>query len=671
MSQRAEPAGADPWPGNAGPAGHAARADLTDRPAPTAGKVSPANRAAPPGDDDDLWMPDALEDWALDVPDEAWEDWLGTEPPQPPEALPAGLLPHDRGDGAGFAAGGVADRLVPDVALAGFARDAWANGLDRLSDDELIGLLRAWRRLNSWAAAGELAAVTELTNRRIAQVAAGADPHLAEHVGDELAASLTLTARGADALLEFACGLARLPLTRAALAAGQIDRAKALVITDGVSGLDDEHAAAVESAVIRLASSRTTGQLRAATQRAVLSADPSAARRRRERAMKDARVEVWDEQFGTSALAGRDLPPADVLAADKRIDALARHLKTTGLDGTLDQLRARVYTALLLGHPVESLEPPPGEPVRAESAPGKPARREPARAKSAPGETGQGETVQGEPAGAEPARQSGQDGAVLGRDGPLITGSVNLTMPLTTWLGAAEEPGDAAGFGPIPADDARALADLIASQPGTRWCLTLTDRDGRPIGHGCARAGPNRRRPAQPRADRNSGAHDKARREEAGQDDDGRGRTGQARAGPDRTSRDGIARDRAERDSAGQDDGWALTVTVRSLAVGDCSHERETAGYRPSPSLQHVINVRGRTCTFPGCRRPAVQCDQDHTIPYDQGGRTCECNLACLCRRHHQAKQAECWQLDQPEPGVLVWRLPHGRSYRVEPDRYP
>jgi hypothetical protein len=500
-----------------------------------------------------------------------------------------------------------------------------------LSDDELIGLLRAWRRLNSWAAAGELAVVAELTDRRLAQVAAGADPHLAEHVGDELAASLTLTARGADALLEFACGLARLPLTRAALAAGQIDRARALVITDGVSGLDDEHAAAVESAIIGLASSRTTGQLRAATQRAVLSADPTATRKRRERARKEARVEVWDEQFGTSALAGRDLPPADVLAADKRIDALARHLRTTGLDGTLDQLRARVYTALLLGQPVESLEPPPGEPGQSEPAGAEPARAEHAR--SGASQSGQGS-------------QSGQDGIVLGKDGPLITVSVNLTMPLTTWLGTAEAPGDAAGFGPIPADDARALADLIASQPGTRWCLTLTDRDGRPIGHGCARAGPNRRRPGRARADR-----DRASRDGAAWD----------RAGPDSAGRDG----------AGLDDGWALTVTVRSLAVGGCSHARETEGYRPSPSLQHVINVRGRTCSFPGCRRPAVQCDQDHTIPYDQGGRTCECNLACLCRRHHQAKQTECWQLDQPEPGVLVWRLPHGRSYRVEPDRYP
>jgi len=42
-----------------------------------------------------------------------------------------------------------------------------------------------------------------------------------------------------------------------------------------------------------------------------------------------------------------------------------------------------------------------------------------------------------------------------------------------------------------------------------------------------------------------------------------------------------------------------------------------------------------------------------------------------LCRRHHQAKQTPGWQLSQPGPGNLVWRLPHGRSYEVRPDPYP
>ena len=360
-------------------------------------------------------------------------------------------------------------------------------------------MLRAWRRLASWAAAGEIAAVAELDRRRRAEVAAGADPHLAEHVGDELAASLTLTTRSADALLDTACGLARLPLTRAALATGEIDRAKALVITEGVTCLSDAHAAAVETAVIGRAPGQTSGQLRAATQRAVLAVDPAAAKRRREEARKDARVEVWDERCGTAALAGRDLPPAEVLAADKRIDALARQLKSAGREESLSELRAEVYLALLQGQPIAGCTPEElsaatearsrdeqdGSAARGPGDHGSgtfPARPVTAGL-AAPGSLPAGVAAPGPlPAGLAPP------GPVPG--GPGVTGSVNLTMPLATWLGGSSEPGEAAGFGPVSADDARALAALIASQPGARWCLTLTSRDGRAIAHGCARAGP-------------------------------------------------------------------------------------------------------------------------------------------------------------------------------------
>jgi len=545
-----------------------------------------------------MWIAQELdEEWVTRAAATAGEDWADwpSEPPGP------------CGAGTGFVAGGPLDSLAPGPALAGFAQNAWADGLGTLSDDALVGVLRAWRRLAAWATAGELAAVAELDRRRKAEVAAGADPRLAEHVGDELAVSLTLTTRSADALLDFACGLARLPLTRAALAAGRIDRAKALVITEGVSGLADTHAAAVESAVIGRAPGQTTGQLRAATQRAVLAVDPAAAKRRQEEARKDARVEVWDERAGTAALAGRDLPPAEVLAADKRIDALARHLKAAGRAETLNELRAEVYLALLLGQPVEVLtsgEPPgPGTDSGAGATSG---------------------TVPGRPPSA----------------GPALTGSINLTMPLATWLGTSAEPGEAAGFGPLPADDARALANLIARQPGARWCLTLTGRDGRAIADGCARAGPV---PAGP---------------------DGRP------GGEPRSGRAGLGGREPAAARAGPPGAWALNVTIRPLAVGECFHERESKGYQPAPLLRHVVNVRHRTCGFPGCRNPAARCDQDHTIPHGQGGRTCECNLASLCRRHHQAKQAQGWWLDQPEPGILIWRLPNGRSYRVKPDSY-
>jgi hypothetical protein len=467
--------------------------------------------------------PDGTDAWAADL---QIESFTASQPVPVPEALPAGILPCDGGRGAGFAAGGVADGLPPGVALAGFVSDAWAAALDGITDDQLIGVLRVWRRLTSWTAAGELAAVAELNRRRTAEVAAGADPHLAEHVGDELAVSLTLTARGADQLLDFAARLDRLPGTRAALAAGEIDKAKAYVIADEVSCLGHAHAAAVEAAVIGRAPGQTTGQLRASARRAALAADPAAADRHREKAEQEARVEVWPEPSGTAALAGRDLRPADVIAADKRIDALARRLKAAGIEGSLDQLRARAYVGLLLGRPM-------------------------------PGPLGPG--AAGTAAAGAPA-------------GP-VASTVNLTMPLSSLVGASGEPGEVAGFGPVSAADARALADRLAGGRGSRWCITLTGQDGRAVAHGCARAR--------------------------------------------RSARGGEAAGR----------GWELTVTVRPVAVKDCLHERESAGYQPSPTLRHVIKVRQRTCSFPGCRRPAARCDQDHTVPYDQGGRTCVCNL--------------------------------------------
>ena len=93
------------------------------------------------------------------------------------------------------------------------------------------------------------------------------------------------------------------------MAAGLIDERRAEVITDELSGLDDEHAAAVEKLIIGQAPGLTTGQLRALVRRAVLSADPAAARRRKEQALKDARVELFTEHAGTAGLSGRDLLP--------------------------------------------------------------------------------------------------------------------------------------------------------------------------------------------------------------------------------------------------------------------------------------------------------------------------------------------------------------------------
>jgi hypothetical protein len=580
--------------------------------------------------------------WADDDPD--FDD---CGPAGPPEVLKAGFWDRATGDGCGFAAGGTADHLPPGPVLAGLANDRWQAGLGRLSDDELIGVLRAARRLSSWAAAMELAATTDLWRRRTTEEDAG-DTGAALHTDDEIAAALTLTRHAAEQALNLAVALRRLQATQAALTAGDIDLPRVKVIADELTGLDDRHAAAVEAAIIGAAPGLTTGQLRAATRQAVQAADPTAARTRKEQALREARVERWTEPAGTTALAGRDLPPAQVLAADANLTALAQQLKAAGGEGTLDTLRAKIYLALLTGTPAHSLLPT--NPHSAAS-PGGTSAPSPSSAV-----TGSAATT-GAPTTGPSATDASADTGSANASGPVTTGSpattgtpsaatasefpglgnfptsgvagrINLTVPLATWLGRSDTPGQVAGYGPLDATDSRALAHALATHPGTRWCLTITGPDGRPAAHGCARAGPRAASRAGPRA------------------------------GPGERS-SASSRDRPRAHARARQ--WTIVLTP--LDSGDCDHAGQELAYRPSAALRHLVNARHATCVFPGCRRPAAQCDADHTIAYESGGRTCLCNLAPLCRHHHQTKQAHGWSLDQTTPGTLTWTTASGRRY--------
>jgi hypothetical protein len=114
-----------------------------------------------------------------------------------------------------------------------------------------------------------------------------------------------------------------------------------------------------------------------------------------------------------------------------------------------------------------------------------------------------------------------------------------------------------------------------------------------------------------------------------------------------------------------------LRLTLEPVARGTCDHAHAEAGYQPSRRLRHLINVRNARCTAPGCGRPAAWCDLDHTTAWHAGGITCECNIAPLCRHHHRCKQSDGWWLEQPEPGLLIWKTPAGRTYATTPTEYP
>jgi hypothetical protein len=599
--------------------------------------------AAFPGDDEPDWA--ALE--ALEYPG------AGPGGAIPGGAIPGGAIPGDRepgdaipGDGqpgagpVGFEQGGPADVLGPGLLLAALAEQAWEDGLGGLGDDELTGVMAAWQRLGARAAAGLLAAAGELASRREAEGNATRDWRPLQHAGDEVAAALTMTRQGAAAVLALAAGLGRLPQTGAALASGRIDERRAWVIADEVSGLDDDHAAAVEGVIIGKAARQTTGQLRPAVRRAVIAADPAAAKRRKEEALKDARVETSTEPSGTARMSGRDLPPADVLAADKYLSALAQAMKQAGTEGTMDQLRARAYLHLLGGGDPATLLTPPPASTAVGDAPGDGA---PGSGTPGGGPAGNGET-RGPAAGP-------------GRGLAALHGSVHLTMPLLAWLGWSQSPGQVPGFGTTDADDSRALAAMLARDPATKWCLTLTDPAGHPVAHGCARHGP---RPpggeslpsgADPRPDRTP---------DPGPD-----------PGPDGTPDPGPGPRAGPGPAPPAGTSWLQNLTLSLLHTGTCTHPRETPAYRPSAALRHLIEIRHATCTHPGCRRAATRCDLDHTVPYDQGGRTCTCNMGPRCRHHHQAKQAPGWTLTQTHPGIMTLTTRNGRTYTTHPTTYP
>ena len=219
----------------------------------------------------------------------------------------------------------------------------------------------------------------------------------------------------------------------------------------------------------------------------------------------------------------------------------------------------------------------------------------------------------------------GRDSRDAQDDGPSVAAQVTITVPWSAQEEQSAGPAEVDGFGVVDHNDTRDLLAAAARDPRTRWCVTTLHPDGTASAHACV---PGRHPPP-----------------------------GFA-PGPDPPVRllDWLRQRRAE---------------ITPITRGTCDHQHAEAGYRPSRKLQHLIRARNARCGAPGCGRPAARCDLDHTVAWDKGGLTCECNLYPLCRHHHKCKQSSGWSLAQPEPGILVWRTPAGRTYSTTPTIYP
>jgi hypothetical protein len=270
--------------------------------------------------------------------------------------------------------GRLAEHLPAGPGLA-----AWlaAGPAGEWSDWDLPGVAAAFRRVASWAQAGELAAVAAIASRtaeRDPKVGTGEDgcpAGLAPSAVAEVSLALSMSHVGASWWAGLGVALQwRLAATGRALAAGEIDVSRARLVSEATAVLSDELAQKVEARVLPDAGQQTTGQLRAALRRAVIAVDPRGADDRRRDAELQADVRLYADGAGTATIAATGLPSVHSAAMMARLTALARGLRAGGAGGRLGLLRAYALTGLVLG--TMPLIPAPGPEAPTDPGPDDP-----------------------------------------------------------------------------------------------------------------------------------------------------------------------------------------------------------------------------------------------------------------------------------------------------------
>ena len=576
------------------------------------------------------------------------DSWAGSEPGEDP-GLPAGFG-HDS----------PWSTVAPSAALAAALEQAAgpADLYESADTDALIGIARQWAALESWAAAGKLAALRAMTRedsdggprlRRRPDLPEGWNDSLTYEISGALA--MGPVSAGNLASLAWTLGT-RLAGTGRLLAGGTLTLAKARLIAATFEPLDEQEAARAEALILGELPGKTYPQVDRLAWRAALAVAPDIAERRRTTAEKEqARVTVFREDSGAVGLSGRDLPAAEALAGHANVVARASQYEASGAfpGESTSQLQARAYTDLL-------------NQVSAQDRIAF-ARSAGAEAPADPADDGN------DAGGAGPEDGGGSPGPSGGPDdsGASAAPLAEVTVPLATLQGPAERPGDSRLLGPLDPALARDLAAAAARSPASRWEITIVDERGYATGHGIAR--PRRDSGQEPPPTGPVGCALPARvnltiTETLLRHLEARPRSGAPPSDWDLTP--------------GKPGSWTLTLPYgRQLAVRfdvvptyECDHRYRVDSYLPGDRLRRLIQVRDHQCTWPPCSRAARDSDFEHAIPYDKGGVTDACNAGARSRRCHQVKQLPGWSVTQPKPGWHVWTTPSGRTYTQEPWRY-
>ncbi len=343
-------------------------------------------------------------------------------------------------------------------------------------DELLVETVVAGERQAAWGHLLAALAAAELSRR------ASMNPLWREPVpsrtcvaGDELAMRLGWSRAAANRLVRDGRALEGVLLPVAdAVRAGLIDASKVRVLTDRLHERAYQLAWPVLDQVLPQAATRTPSQLAGDIDRALLTVAPQDAAIRLPRAIASRHVchprRLPDGMAGLWAV----LPAVDAARIDATLEAAARTARAAGDPRTLDQLRADTLTDLATGHALLAgatllagagcTAAEAGQPAaQADTTCLQPndATQEPDDAAQEPDDADQ--ESEGRPGGEE--RPPGR--AAPGIRIPKVR--IDVTVALSTLMGLDELPAELAGLGPIPAEQARALA------AGGTWRRIITD----------------------------------------------------------------------------------------------------------------------------------------------------------------------------------------------------
>ena len=306
--------------------------------------------------------------------------------------------------------------------------------------------------------------------------------------GDELAMRLGWSRPAAARLVRDgrALGAQLLPVADA-VRDGLLDLAKLRVLSDRLADRAYQLSWPVLEQVLPDAPTRTPTQLAADIDRALLAIDPLDAAVRLPKALAARHVchprRLPDGMAGLWAV----LPATDAARIDGTLEATARAARAAGDPRTLDQLRADTLTDLATGTALLAgacLAAGAGVGVAVPGVAGSgPARDAGASTGLSPERVTSPDPdvigLEPDETGQEPDEVEQElDGAPVdaarppGRAAPSIRipkVRIDVTVALSTLMGLDDNPGELAGLGPVPADQARALA------LGGTWRRIVTD----------------------------------------------------------------------------------------------------------------------------------------------------------------------------------------------------